>query len=83
MKNWDGVKNLQNIKNETLIIWGDQDKAYNFNQVEILNDNIPKNDLKIIKGSSHNAHLEKPNKFNIIVEGFLKKNWLVLAEIFS
>jgi pimeloyl-ACP methyl ester carboxylesterase len=74
MKNWDGVKNLQNIKNETLIVWGDQDKAYNFNQVETLNDNIPKSDLKIIKGSSHNVHLEKPNEFNIIVEEFLKKN---------
>jgi pimeloyl-ACP methyl ester carboxylesterase len=73
MKNWDGVKNLQNIKNETLIIWGDQDKAYNFNQVETLNDNIPNSDLKIIKGSSHNIHLEKPDKFNIIVEEFLKK----------
>ena len=73
MKNWNGVKNLQNIKNETLIIWGDQDKAYNFNQVETLNDNIPNSDLKIIKGSSHNIHLEKPDKFNIIVEEFLKK----------
>ena len=52
MKNWDGVKNLQNIKNETLIVWGDQDKAYNFNQVETLNDNIPNSNLKIIKGCS-------------------------------
>ena len=31
MKNWSGVKNLQNIKNDTLIVWGDQDKAYNYN----------------------------------------------------
>ena len=46
MKNWNGVKNLKNIKNETLIVWGDQDKAYNFNQVETLNDNIPNSDLK-------------------------------------
>ena len=74
MKNWDGVKNLKNIKNETLIVWGDQDKAYNFNQVEILNDNIPNSDLKIVKGCSHNVHLEKPDEFNIIVEEFLKKN---------
>ena len=36
MKNWSGIKNLQNIKNETLIVWGDQDKAYNLNQVETL-----------------------------------------------
>ena len=74
MKNWDGFGNLQNIKNETLIVWGDQDKAYNFNQVETLNNNIPNSDLKIIKGCSHNVHLEKPDKFNIIVEEFLKKN---------
>tara|TARA_B110001452_G_scaffold178434_1_gene149704 strand:- start:26 stop:784 length:759 start_codon:yes stop_codon:yes gene_type:complete len=74
MKNWDGVKNLKNIKNETLIVWGDQDKAYNFNQVETLNDNIPNSFLKIIKGCSHNVHLEKPEEFNIIVEDFLKKN---------
>ena len=29
-KNWNGVDTLKNIKNETLIIWGDQDKSYNF-----------------------------------------------------
>jgi pimeloyl-ACP methyl ester carboxylesterase len=74
MKNWDGVNNLQDIKNETLIIWGDQDKAYNFNQVETLNNNILNSDLKIIKGCSHNVHLEKPDEFNMIVDEFLKKN---------
>jgi pimeloyl-ACP methyl ester carboxylesterase len=73
MKNWDGVENLKNIKNKTLIVWGDQDKAYNFNQVETLNDNIPNSYLKIIKGCSHNVHLEKPDKFNTVVEEFLKK----------
>ena len=73
MRNWDGVENLQKIKNETLIVWGDQDKAYNFNQVETLNNNIRNSDLKIIKGCSHNVHLEKPYEFNILVEEFLKK----------
>ena len=74
MKNWNGVKNLQNIKSETLIVWGDKDKAYNFNQVETLNDNIPNSNLKIIKGCSHNVHLERPDEFNTIVNEFLKKN---------
>jgi len=74
MKNWDGVKNLVNIKNETLIIWGDQDKVYNFNQVETLKENITNSDLKIIKGCSHNVHLEKPDEFNKIVNEFLKKD---------
>ena len=74
MKNWNGVENLKNIKNETLIIWGNQDKAYNLNQVETLNNNISNSDLKIIDGCSHNVHLEKPYEFNIIVEEFLKRN---------
>jgi pimeloyl-ACP methyl ester carboxylesterase len=74
MQNWDGVKNLKNIKNETLIIWGDHDNVYNFNQVETLRNNISNSDLKVIKNSSHNVHLEKPDEFNIIVEEFLKRN---------
>ena len=73
MKNWSGIKNLKNIKNETLIVWGDQDKAYNFNQVETLNNNIPDSDLKVIKDCSHNVHLEKPDEFNRIIKEFLKK----------
>ena len=74
MKNWSGIENLKNIKNETLIVWGDQDKAYNFNQVESLNNNIPNSDLKVIKGCSHNVHLEKPEEFNAVVKEFLIKN---------
>ena len=36
MKNWRGYENLKNIKQETLIIWGDKDVSYNFNQVDTL-----------------------------------------------
>ena len=74
MKNWRGIDNLKNIKNETLIIWGDQDKAYNYDQVNTLKNNIFGSDLKVMKDCSHNAHLEEPDKFNKIVTEFLKKN---------
>ena len=74
MKNWSGIENLKNIKNETLIIWGDQDKAYNFNQVETLKENITNSDLRIVDGCSHNVHLEKPDEFNTIVSEFLKRD---------
>ena len=73
MKNWSGIANLKKIKNKTLIIWGDQDKAYNYSQVETLNNNIPKSDLKIIKNCSHNVHLEKPEEFNKTITKFLIK----------
>ena len=74
MKNWSGIENLKDIKNETLIIWGDQDKAYNYNQVETLNDNISNSILKVIKDCSHNVHLEKPDEFNNCVSEFLKSD---------
>ena len=74
MKNWSGVENLKNIKNETLIIWGNKDKAYNFDQVDTLKKNIPNSKLQIIDNCSHNVHLEKPVEFNKCVEDFLKGN---------
>tara|TARA_B100000953_G_scaffold260543_1_gene226026 strand:+ start:287 stop:1042 length:756 start_codon:yes stop_codon:yes gene_type:complete len=73
MKNWSGFENLKNITNETLIIWGDKDASYNFEQVDTLNKNIPNSDLAILKGCSHNAHLEKPQEFNKLVLNYLNK----------
>jgi len=73
MQNWNGLDNLKNIKNETLIIWGDQDKSYNFDQVDTLNKNIKNSELKIFKNCSHNAHLEKPEEFNDCINNFLQK----------
>ena len=71
LKYWKGSENLKYIKNETLIIWGDKDTAYNFDQVDTLNKNIPNSKIEIIKNCSHNVHLEIPEKFNEIVKIFL------------
>ena len=71
MKNWRGKENLKNIKNETLIIWGDKDISYNFDQVDTLNKNIKNSRLEIFKGCSHNVHLEKPDEFNALIKDFL------------
>jgi len=71
MKNWRGYENLKNIKQDTLIIWGDKDVSYNFNQVDTLKKNIPNSKLEIFKGCSHNVHLEEPQKFNETVKNFL------------
>ena len=72
MMNWRGYENLKNIHNETLVIWGDKDISYNFEQVETLKKNIPNSDLIIFKGCSHNVHLEEPEKFNNTIKNFLK-----------
>ena len=72
-KNWNGVDSLKNIKNETLIVWGDKDKSYDIQQIKTLNKNILNSSLVIFKGCAHNVHLEKINKFNNVIQEFLLK----------
>ena len=71
MKTWSGIDRLKDIKNETLIVWGDKDTSFNFDQVDTLNKNIKNSRLEIFKNSSHNVHLEKPEEFNILVKNFI------------
>ena len=71
MKNWRGYENLKNIKQDTLIIWGDKDVSYNFDQIDTLKKNISSSQLEIFKGCGHNVHLEEPQKFNETVKNFL------------
>jgi len=70
MKNWSGRDNLKNIKNETLIVWGDKDISYNFDQIDTLNKNIKNSKLEIFEGCSHNVHLEETEKFNNLIKKF-------------
>jgi len=70
-KNWNGVETLKNIKNETLIIWGDKDKSYNLTQAKTLEKNISNSSLVIFEGCAHNIHLEKIEKFNRTVLNFI------------
>jgi len=70
-KNWNGVDALKNIKNETLIIWGDRDRSYNLEQVKTLEKNIKNSKLKIFENCAHNVHLEQPDQFNKTIKDFL------------
>jgi len=71
IKNWNGVDALKNIKNKTLIVWGDQDKSYNLEQIQTLESNIKNSKLIIFKNCAHNIHLEQPNQFNKTIKDFL------------
>ena len=71
IKNWNGVDALKNIKNETLIVWGDQDKSYNLEQIQTLESNIENSKLIIFKNCAHNVHLEQPDQFNKTIKDFL------------
>lgn len=71
MRDWSGVDNLSHIACPTLIIWGDQDRTYQWPQTEALWRNIPNTALSVIPGCAHAVHLEKPHIFNAIVTDFL------------
>ena len=71
LKKWNGIDALKNIKNETLIIWGDCDKSYNFKQIQTLKKNITNSSLAIFKDCAHNVHLEKGDEFNNKIQEFL------------
>ena len=70
-KNWNGVDTLKNIKNKTLIVWGDKDKSYNLEQIKTLEKNIPNSSLIVFNNCAHNIHLEEPEKFNNTIKNFL------------
>ena len=72
-KNWNGINSLKNIKNKTLIVWGDQDKSYNKDQIKTLKKGIINSSLVIFKNCAHNVHLEKVNEFNRKIHNFLNQ----------
>lgn len=74
MQKWNGIDSLKNIKQETLIVYGEEDRTYDISQQTLLNENITHSKIVGIPNSAHNTHLEKPNEFNAIVRAFLYAN---------
>ena len=68
---WNGINTLKNIKNETLIVWGAQDKSYNIDQIKTLEKKIKNSKVVIFKNCAHNVHLEQLDKFNQTIKNFL------------
>lgn len=75
MNGWDGADHLRHILSETLVIWGQDDRAYPWAQVEELWRGIPNSHLAVLPGCSHAVHLEQPIEFNSVVARFLATDW--------
>ena len=67
MESWDGRNYLKSLRVPTQLIWGEKDKSYNFEQIEILWRGIQDCSLAIIPNASHAAHLEQPAIFREIL----------------
>ena len=74
METWDGRAALGGIVQPTLVVWGDKDRSYGWQQPEALWTGIAGSSLAVLPGCGHNAHHENPELFNSIVRNFLKKS---------
>lgn len=71
MGGWSGVAALSKISSPTLVLWGDSDRAYQWEQPEMLWREIKNAQLAVIPDCSHAVHMEKPDLFNAILLDFL------------
>ena len=70
MESWSGVAMLPKIACPTLVLWGDGDRAYLWQQPEQLWREIAGAQLAVIPGCSHAVHLEKSHLFNAMLQDF-------------
>lgn len=69
---FDLENEISRIKNETLVVTGDQDNLVPAENSINLAKKMPNATLKIIENGSHLIFVENPDEFNRIVSGFLK-----------
>jgi pimeloyl-ACP methyl ester carboxylesterase len=74
MQDWSGETVLGNLTQETLVIWGDCDRTYTWDQTALLWKTIPKAHLAVIPGCAHAVHLEKPKLFAAFLRDYLERD---------
>ncbi len=62
---------LPYIQNQTLLVFGKEDKETPLYMAKRFNENIKNSRLKIIEGAGHFCFLDKPHTFNMEVREFL------------
>ncbi len=62
---------LGNIVQDTLLIWGEQDKYFSVSQAEAAHKSIPDSKLHIISNSGHVPFYDQPEEFNNLLINFL------------
>lgn len=67
----DLAKFAPQIKNKTLLIWGDKDSATPLADGKRLAKLIPDSDLHVIKGATHFVHREKPEEVAKLISDFV------------
>ena len=63
MQAWSGQDVLNSIVQKTLILWGDGDRTYTWDQISLLWSEIPDAGLAVLPRCAHAVHMEKPELF--------------------
>lgn len=71
MQAWSGQDALGQIRQKSLVLWGDQDRTYPWAQIHRLWTTIPDARLAVIPDCAHAAHAEKPGLFAALLSDFL------------
>ncbi len=64
---------IENIRVPTLVIAGDEDKVYPPTLARSLAQRIPGAELVMMRGAGHLPNLERPGRFNEILDDFLQR----------
>ena len=73
MQDWSGETALGHLTQETLVIWGDQDRTYAREQTALLWQTIQNAQLAVVPGCAHAIHLEKPQLFAALLRDYLER----------
>lgn len=63
---------LPGIRQDTLLIWGDQDTATPISDAKLMEEKIPNAGLAVLKGTGHYSFLEQPVIFKNIMRSYFK-----------
>ena len=65
---------LKEIKNPTLLMWGENDIDTPLYMAKKMKREIKDSGLVVLKGAAHFSYIDSPNEYNLIVENFLGGN---------
>ena len=72
--NYDQTEKLPQIRNSTLLVWGDGDADTPLWMGQKMEKEIPDSALIVLEGGTHFAYLEQIGRFNAIARSFLVEN---------
>ena len=61
---------LKEIKNPTLLMWGENDIDTPLYMAKKMEREIKDSGLVVLKGAAHFSYIDSPNEYNLIVENF-------------